>query len=87
SSRWRRTQASSSRRSAAERKPGQIIPVAESFHAKASRRQIRLPKDPEYINENFRIGAEFLQHEFTDFDGGGDDISAKTMSLRASYSF
>ncbi|MDG1375698.1 MAG: hypothetical protein P8P56_01470, partial [Yoonia sp.] len=77
----------SSRRSAAERKPGQIIPVAESFHAKASRRQIRLPKDSEYndyIHEVFALGgndtvgfangAETADRDMHVNGGAGDDI-------------
>jgi hypothetical protein len=48
SSRWRRTQASSSRRSAEERKPGRIMGIAESFQAQPSSHQIRLPQDSEY---------------------------------------
>ncbi len=39
------------------------------------------------LTDNFRLGGEFLQHEFEDFNGGGADISAKTLALRASYSF
>ncbi|WP_306752663.1 hypothetical protein [Paracoccus actinidiae] len=40
--------ASSSRRSAEERKPGRIIGVAESFQTQPSSHQIRLPQDSEY---------------------------------------
>lgn len=39
------------------------------------------------INDSFRVGGEILQHEFDDFNGGGADIAAQTMSLRVSYSF
>ena len=39
------------------------------------------------VNENFRLGAEILQHEFDNFNDGGADVSARTMSFRASYSF
>jgi len=42
SSRWRRTQASSSMRSAEERKPGRIIGIAGSTRTQPSRHQIRL---------------------------------------------
>lgn len=39
------------------------------------------------VNESLRISGEVLQHEFKDFAGTGDKVSARTMSLRASYSF
>ncbi|MFT5067568.1 MAG: opacity protein-like surface antigen [Yoonia sp.] len=39
------------------------------------------------INDSIRVGGEILQHEFEDFNGGGADISAQTMSLRVAYSF
>jgi len=39
------------------------------------------------VNDSIRIGAEFLQHEFSDFNDGGADISAQTMSLRVAYTF
>ena len=39
------------------------------------------------INSSFRVGGEILQHEFENFNDSGDDISAKTMALRISYSF
>lgn len=39
------------------------------------------------INDNFRIGGEFLQHEFDNFNDSGVDLSAQTMAVRVSYSF
>jgi len=39
------------------------------------------------VSNNLRVGAEILQHEFDDFNDTGDDISAQTISFRASYSF
>ena len=48
SSHWRRTQASSSIRSAEERKPGRIMGFDESFHTQPSSHQIHLPRDSEY---------------------------------------
>lgn len=39
------------------------------------------------INDNFRVGGEVLQHEFDDFNDSGEDLSARTMALRVSYSF
>lgn len=39
------------------------------------------------LNDNFRVGAEVLQHEFDDFDDQGFDLSAQTVALRVSYSF
>lgn len=39
------------------------------------------------VSDNFRLGAEILQHEFENFDDGGADISAQTISLRVSYQF
>ena len=38
------------------------------------------------VNDNFRVGGEILQHEFEEFNDG-DDVSAKTVALRVSYSF
>lgn len=38
------------------------------------------------VNDQFRIGAEYLVHDTDDFDGGGA-IGLDTLSLRASYSF
>ena len=37
--------------------------------------------------DSLTIGGEVLQHEFEDFDGSGDDVSAMTMGLRVSYTF
>lgn len=39
------------------------------------------------VTDNVLVGAEILQHEFEDFNGGGAEIAAQTMSLRVSYSF
>ncbi|WP_458790713.1 outer membrane protein [Yoonia sp. MH D7] len=39
------------------------------------------------FNDNFRVGAEVLQHEFEDFNDSGFDVSAQTLALRVSYSF
>lgn len=39
------------------------------------------------VAEAVTVGAEFLRHEFDDFDGTGIDIEADTMSLRVSYEF
>ena len=49
SSRWRRTQASSSRRSAEERKPGRIMDIAASFQTQQSSHQLRLPQNSKDI--------------------------------------
>jgi hypothetical protein len=61
SSRWRRTQASSSIRSAEERKPGRIMGIAGSFQAQPSSHQIRLPQDSEYIKMEFTADLGHLQ--------------------------
>lgn len=39
------------------------------------------------FNDRIRVGGEILQHEFADFNAGGADIDAQTMSLRVAYSF
>jgi hypothetical protein len=39
------------------------------------------------VTDNVLVGAEILQHEFEDFNGGGAEIAAQTMSHRVSYSF
>ena len=38
------------------------------------------------LNPSVRIGAEFLQHQFEEFDDGSD-IDVTTIALRASYTF
>ena len=39
------------------------------------------------ITSNVRVGVEYLQHEFDDFDSSGIDIDARTTSLKVSYAF
>ena len=39
------------------------------------------------VNDNLRVGGEFLQHEFENFDDSGEDLSAKSLALRVSYKF
>jgi len=39
------------------------------------------------FSDSLRMGAEILQHEFDDFDGSGDDVSATTASARVSFRF
>lgn len=38
-------------------------------------------------SDSIRIGAEILQHQFDDFDGGGVDFDATTASARVSFQF
>ena len=37
--------------------------------------------------ENVLVGAEYLRHDFSDFDDTGVDFEADTLSIRASYQF
>ena len=39
------------------------------------------------VTDNIYVGGEILQHQFDDFNDGGADIEAQTMSLRVGYSF
>ncbi len=39
------------------------------------------------VTNSIRVGAEVLQHQFDDFDGGGTDIEATTASLRVGFTF
>jgi opacity protein-like surface antigen len=39
------------------------------------------------LTEQVTVGAEVLQHEFDDFDGTGQDISATTFGINAAFRF
>ncbi|MBB5721652.1 opacity protein-like surface antigen [Loktanella ponticola] len=39
------------------------------------------------VSDSFTVGAEYLRHEFEEFNGGEGDISADTAALRVSYNF
>jgi opacity protein-like surface antigen len=39
------------------------------------------------VTDNVSLGAEYLYHQFDDFDDTGNDIDADTLSLRASFRF
>ena len=39
------------------------------------------------LNDSFRVGAEYLIHEGTDFDNSGFNVDIETLSLRGSFSF
>ena len=39
------------------------------------------------ITSNFRVGVEYLEHEFDDFAATGVDLKARTTSLKVSYAF
>ncbi|MEY1555640.1 outer membrane protein [Yoonia sp. R2331] len=39
------------------------------------------------VAPNIRLGAEVLQHQFDDFNGGGTDIEATTASVRVGFTF
>jgi opacity protein-like surface antigen len=39
------------------------------------------------VTDNVSLGAEYLYHQFDDFDGTGVDIDADTLSLRANFRF
>ncbi|RYH03465.1 porin family protein [Salipiger sp. IMCC34102] len=38
-------------------------------------------------NENIRVSGEYLEHQFDDFNDGGADVDASTVSLRVSFAF
>ncbi|MFP7570572.1 outer membrane protein [Marivita sp. S2033] len=39
------------------------------------------------VTDNVSLGAEYLYHQFDDFDDTGNDIDADTFSLRANFRF
>jgi opacity protein-like surface antigen len=39
------------------------------------------------VTDQITVGAELLQHEFDDFDGGGTDVSATTFGINAAFRF
>ena len=39
------------------------------------------------VTESFLLGAEYLKHDFSDFDDTGVDLEADTLSVRASFQF
>jgi outer membrane immunogenic protein len=39
------------------------------------------------VTSNVRVGVEYLEHEFDNFDDSGNDIKASTTSLKVSYVF
>ena len=39
------------------------------------------------VTSSIRVGVEYLEHRFDDFDNTGVDIKAKTTSLKASFAF
>ncbi|WP_341861753.1 outer membrane beta-barrel protein [Gymnodinialimonas sp. 57CJ19] len=39
------------------------------------------------VTDQITLGAEVLQHEFEDFDGTGNDISATTFGINAAFRF
>ncbi len=39
------------------------------------------------VTNSIRVGVEYLDHKFEDFNGGGADIDAQTASLKVSFAF